>query len=258
MKKLLALVLCVMMFVAVIPTSAFAATWADTAVSNTAIKEAEKSIKAMYTAIATDEMVFGTAKSLHDLFDGLATSMFDGVDTFDKVSLYNASSSVKSNKYNFPYHDALVDNTRAALKGVVGDSIAKYIADRADTFKSDSYNGNVDPEKYLNVFVAAVNDAVTSEKAQKGIEACIYNLFVIKTDDAMYDRLRDLWEEKNDWGFDKLLEFGTNFVTETDLIYPEEVITTAANPKVIGTANVIGGYTTATGGPLGMPLGEWP
>ena len=74
MKKLLALILCVMLFVALIPSNAFA--WEDKAVSNTAIKEAEKSIKNMYTAIAADELVFGTAKSLHDLFDGMATSLF--------------------------------------------------------------------------------------------------------------------------------------------------------------------------------------
>ena len=84
MKKLLALLLCVMLFAAVIPTNAFAGTtatgWADKAVSNTAVKEAQKSIKGMYTAIATDEFVFGTAKSLHDFADGLASSLFEGVD----------------------------------------------------------------------------------------------------------------------------------------------------------------------------------
>jgi hypothetical protein len=207
MKKLLALVLCVMMFVAVIPTSAFAAgettttkAWADKAVSNTAIKEAEKSIKNMYTAIATDELVFGTAKSLYDLSNGLAENMFDGIASVD-----NASGTGKT------YHDDLVKNTREYMNGIIGDSIANYISERKDVFKSDSINGNVDPEKYLKVFVAAVNDAVTSEKAQKGLQAFVYDLFALKTMSAVKGQAEDIQTAIKDWGTSKWGEFGTSF-----------------------------------------------
>ena len=213
MKKLLALLLCVMLFVAVIPTAAFAAAWEDKAVSNTAIKEAEKSIKNMYTAIATDELVFGTAQSLHDLFDGLSKQMFDGVDSIDVPVTQSKLKPITTNKAK-TYHDDLVDNTRAYLKGIVGDSIAKYISDRTDAFTSGTINGGVDPEKYLNVFVAAVNDAVTSEKAQKGIEAFAYSLAMIKIRESVKSEAEDIQTAIKDWGIGKWAEFGENFDTE--------------------------------------------
>ena len=212
MKKLLALVLCVMMFVAVIPTNAFA--WEDKAVSSTAVKEAEKSIKNMYTAIATDELVFGTAQSLHDLFDGLSKQMFDGVDSIDVPVNKSKLTPVTTNKAK-TYHDDLVDNTRAYLKGIVGDSIAKYISDRTSSFKSDTINGGVDPEKYLKVFVAAVNDSVASEKAQKGIEAFAYDLAMIKVMQSVKDEADDLQKAIKDWGGSKWDEFGSVFDPKT-------------------------------------------
>ena len=199
MKKLLALVLCVMMFVAVIPTSAFA--WEDKAVSNTAIKEAEKSIKNMYTAIATDELVFGTAKSLYDLSNGLAENMFDGIESVDKYGTTDKTT----------YHDDLVKYTRQYMNKTIGDSIADYISKRVDTFKSDSINGGVDPEKYLKVFVAAVNDAVASEKAQKGLQAFVYDLYALKTMSAVKDKAEDIRTAIKDWGSGKWNEFGTSF-----------------------------------------------
>ena len=198
MKKLLALVLCVMMFVAVIPTNAFA--WEDKAVSSTAVKEAEKSIKNMYTAIATDELVFGTAQSLYNLFDSLAGNLFEGVDSFSNVE-----------KRVTTYHDDLVKNTRKALNAIVGDSIAKYISDRSASFASTTINGGVDPEKYLNVFVAAVNDAVSSEKAQAGIQAFVYDLYALKVYDAVVGEAKDIQTAIKDWGSAKWDEFGASF-----------------------------------------------
>lgn len=250
MKKLLALILCVMMFVAVIPTSAFAATWADKAVSNTAIKEAEKSIKNMYTAIATDELVFGTAKSLYDLSNGLAENMFDGIASVD-----NASGTGKT------YHDDLVANTRKYMNAIIGDSIAKYISDRTAIFTSGSINGGVDPEKYLKVFVAAVNDAVTSEKAQKGLQAFAYDLFALKTMNAVKDQAEDIQTAIKDWGSGKWNEFGTSFdaaldaytkgVTTWDASTPVDPVT---NPWAYtnsaysgnGTANISAVWSTIT------------
>ena len=186
MKKLLALVLCVMMFVAIIPTNAFA--WEDKAVSNTAIKEAEKSIKNMYTAIATDELVFGTAKSLYDLSNGLAENMFAGVESVDKFGTTDQKT----------YHDDLVKYTRQYMNKTIGDSIAKYISDRSASFTSTTINGGVDPEKYLKVFVDAVNDAVSSEKAQAGLQAVVYNISLVKTYDTVMEQYKDLNDRIDD------------------------------------------------------------
>lgn len=100
------------------------------------------------------------------------------------------------------YHDDLVDNTRSYLKKTVGDSIADYISKRTDSFKSDSINGGVDPEKYLNVFVAAVNDAVGSEKAQAGLQAFVYDVYALKTVNARQDARDDFEKAINEWGSD--------------------------------------------------------
>ena len=188
-----------MMFVAIIPTNAFA--WEDKAVSNTAIKEAEKSIKNMYTAIATDELVFGTAKSLYDLSNGLAENMFAGVESVDKYGTTDQKT----------YHDDLVKYTRQYMNKTIGDSIAKYISDRTASFTSTTINGGVDPEKYLKVFVAAVNDAVASEKAQKGLQAFVYDLYALKTMSAVKDKAEDIQKAIKDWGSGKWNEFGADF-----------------------------------------------
>ena len=78
-------------------------------------------------------------------------------------------------------------------------------------FTSTSINGGVDPEKYLNVFVAAVNDAVGSEKAQKGLQAFVYDLYAIKTMYAVKDQAEDLQDAIKDWGSSKWNEFGVSF-----------------------------------------------
>ena len=212
MKKLLALLLCVMMFVAIIPTNAFA--WEDKAVSNTAIKEAEKSIKNMYTAIATDELVFGTAKSLYDLSNGLAENMFDGIESVDKFGTTDKKT----------YHDDLVANTRKYMNAIIGDSIADYISKRVDTFKSSTINGGVDPEKYLKVYVDALNEALTSEKAQKAIEAFAYNLTVLKTMSAVKDEAEDIQTAIKDWGSSKWDEFGDKFDHRTKVYNTDPVV----------------------------------
>ena len=224
MKKLLALVLCVMMFVAVIPTNAFA--WEDKAVSSTAVKEAEKSIKNMYTAIATDELVFGTAKSLYDLSNGLAENMFAGVESVDKYGTTDQKT----------YHDDLVKYTRQYMNKTIGDSIADYISKRTDTFKSTTINGGVDPEKYLKVFVAAVNDAVASEKAQKGIQAFVYDLYALKTMSAVKDKSEDIQKAIKDWGSGKWNEFGSSFDVETD-VYSKLVTTWDASTPLDPVTN---------------------
>ena len=205
MKKLLALILCVMMFVSVMSTSAFAHTWPTAQSSTTAIKEANKSIQNMYNTITADEAVFSTAKTIHSLADGLATSIFDGVE---KMSKYGGGGNV--------YHDDLVDNTRAYMKSIIGDTIAKYINDHSGEFLDADYASGVDGAKYMKVFVKAVNDALTSSKAQKGIEAFVTDLYVLKLNKAINDQAEDLQKAIKEWGSSKWDEFGANFGDATD------------------------------------------
>lgn len=215
MKKLLAMILCVMMFVAVMPTSAFAAHntvvstaasgaeldgWADKYDSKTYIKDLKDDMAAMYYAIAADQTVFATAQTLHSLADGIATSMFEGVD--------DADHPVTGTK---TYHDDLVDNTRAALKAIIGNEIYNYMNARVDLFTNAE--GKVKPEAYLKTFADAASKAVTSEKAQKGIEAFAYGLAALKLQKSINDEAGDLQKAIKDWGESKWTEFGDGWNT---------------------------------------------
>jgi len=78
--------------------------------------------------------------------------------------------------------------------------------------KQPTLNGySYDYEDYLNTYIAAVNNALTSSKAQKGIEAFAYTLAAVAVQDSVNDKLDDLRDEVvawNDYGTSKWDEFG--------------------------------------------------
>lgn len=205
MKKLLALILCVMMFVAIIPTAAFADSisggavpsksgWAAKRDSIDAIKNLKDDIKAMYYSLAADQTVFGVAKSYHDLADGIAKSLFDGKESVE-------IGGVKI------YHDDLVDNTRGYIKAIIGAEIMKEL----DANKNGWYNtekGTYDPEKYLKAFSDAATKAVGSAKAQKGLEALVMGLVALSAQSSVNDAGEDLYYDIVDWGMSKYNEYG--------------------------------------------------
>ena len=195
-----------MMFVSVLSTSAFAAAWPTAQVSTTAITEANKSIQNIYGALVADQAVFDTAKTLHDFSDNMAKAMFDGVEKMASATPGNPDV----------YHDVLVDNARKYMKGIIGDTIAAYINAHQNEFLDPSYINGVDSVKYLNVFAKAVNDAVTSSKAQKGIEALATTLYTLKTWKSVQDKAEDIQKAIAEWGTGKWDEFGANFGTPTD------------------------------------------
>ena len=209
MKKLLALILCVMMLVAVVPTAAFADSistnkvpsksgWSDKQVSAQTIKNLRDEMKAMAFSLAADQTVVGVAKSFHDLAEGLAKNMFEGVE------------SVKANGKTI-YHDDLVDNTRAYIKSVIGAEIMKELDANKNGWYTPAKDGkpaSYDPEKYLNAFATAATKAVNSAKAQKGLEALVMGLAALKQQKAVNDAGEDLYYDLVDWGMDKYNEFG--------------------------------------------------
>jgi len=201
MKKLLALILCVMMFVAVIPTSAFAegttggvATtytpdltpkFIDKAAMNSLIKDLNKDIKALYTATVANETVFGSAKSIYDLTDNLAKELLK--DT-EKVKFPDGKTL---------YNEDLVSNLRKGLNHIIGDEIRNYMNDRVAAYTNGS--GRVQPDKYLNTYVKALNSALGSEKAQKNIEGLMLAIATMSAQQKANDAADDLYKEIRDW-----------------------------------------------------------
>jgi hypothetical protein len=147
MKKLLALVLCVMMFVSVLSTNAFAdkALWpahqdADTgslvdtpraAANNDAVKKAKENIDYMYGALAANNAVFGTIQSMDSVISNLAKEMFKDVDSFTTAAgLVLPGSKLES-------------NTKTVLRDYIGSAIIDYLDDHRGTYETRSVSFRV-------------------------------------------------------------------------------------------------------------------
>ena len=203
MKKLLALILCVMLFVSVIPTSAFAAVdiktasgWAPKKDSADAVDAAKDAIKSMYIAIAVDETVFSTAKAMYNFSNNLAESLFADTESVKAPGADKATD-----------HDDLVKNTRKYLNSIIGAEINTYLTDKAGRYTNK--DGTYNPEKYMKVYAEAASKALGSEKAQKGIEAIALALMASNLQSDIFDRADDLRDAIDDWGAGKWAEFGT-------------------------------------------------
>jgi hypothetical protein len=168
----------------------------STSVNKDAISDLNDAIENMYNGLAVNQAVFGTAQALHSLADGMVKDLLADVDDYDALD----GTTVD--------HDDLVTNARAFLKGVIGAQIENYLVKREDSFMND--DGTVDYKDYLNVYTKAVNDALTSSKAQKGIEAFVYAVTALKMQDAINDKTDDLRDEIIDWNDfgSKWSEFG--------------------------------------------------
>jgi hypothetical protein len=227
MKKLLALILCVMMFVAVIPTAAFAytptvgwpvnqnrdnngfledqqPTYLSKTTARRAVENLGKDINAMYTALAADQTVFGTAKTIYDMTDALSKDLLKGIGsyTYYTDAIINGQRVRVSHEI---YEDDLATNVRKSLNGLIGNTITNYMNDRVSQFTSETTNAAgevirvVKPEKYLEVWGKAVENALSSEKAQKNIEAMVTGLFALKVQKDVNDGANDLYTDIVDW-----------------------------------------------------------
>ena len=161
MKKLLALILCVMMFVSVIPTSAFAggpkvdnplysaSEYADQ-IKNM-IKNTKSNIEKSYKFLAADQVVYGSAKAMDDIIVGLV----DGIgDTLIEKDLMKKAGV-----------DAVKDNVRSYIDGAV----AKKISD--NYYKALDKDGKRDPILYAQLVADSIQGALTDKDFQKGYEA---------------------------------------------------------------------------------------
>jgi hypothetical protein len=142
MKKLLAMVLCVMMFVSVLSTNAFAdkarvpahpdmdtGTIVDTpraASNNDAIKKAKENIEYMYGALAADNAVFGAIKSVDSVIGDLAKELFKDVDEFRGIP-----------------GGKLESNTKTVLRDYIGSAIVNYLDDHRGNYETASQSFRV-------------------------------------------------------------------------------------------------------------------
>ena len=137
MKKLLALILCVMMFVSVMSTAAFAdkpaygphpdldtlplAPKQSAAANEKAIKNAKENIEFMYGVLAADNAVFGTVKTMDSIVGDLAKAMFADVDTAFGLT-----------------GDKLESNTKMVMRDYLGSEVVRYMNKHVGDFSSRS------------------------------------------------------------------------------------------------------------------------
>jgi hypothetical protein len=217
MKKLLAIVLCVMMF-ASLSVNAFAIdsgatggiykdpnaanpnqtdhTYKDTYLAKQSVEALQKDIKAMYGAIAADETVFSSIQTIYDMTDSLGKELFKDVE---KITFNLPGGGTKT-----VYSDDLAANFRKGLNNMIGDEIAKYLKDHHGSF-TDS-KGHFKPEKYMDTYAKALGSVLNSEKAQKNIQEIVYGAMALTTQKSVNDRADDLYKEIKDW--DHYAEFG--------------------------------------------------
>jgi hypothetical protein len=205
MKKLLALILCVMMFVSIVPTAAFAdydhedqRVWRGASQTKDIVDALKSNVEIMYGAIAADNAVYKSVKSIDDIMMDLVDEMMKGY-----APSANGTTQVGSE---------ISDAVKAGLRATIGGEISDYL----DKHKNDYYDYNsrgqkvLNPSKYAGVFAAAASNAVSSEKAVAGIQAYMYYILQRGTYEKVADQLAELrtdmagWGHWGDYGFDDL------------------------------------------------------
>jgi len=162
MKKLLALVLCVMMFVSVLSTNAFAADpknvpysvqpqptttatdkWGSLSAANKAISNTKKNIDYIYGALAADTAVFGTVQAMDSVVVDLVKGLLADVDDFHYDTVIGGVPGTV-----YVTHDALEKNAKKILRNEIGGEIADYMRSHIGNYASVSqrlittYGGN--------------------------------------------------------------------------------------------------------------------
>jgi hypothetical protein len=233
MKKLLALILCVMMFVSVIPTMAFAAdaTPADaegyassiaaakadptskaTLESAAAYKKqvekmienTKKNVATAYGILAMDQVVYSSAKSMDDVVVGLVDQIADQL-VGKKFAYVKPDGTTITGKDV----DAFKKTEKAALRKIVEDIV---IDELKDTSKYIDKDNKIDPVKYGQAFANAVNKALNNKDFQAGYQAVATFFALANVADSIKSQLetqRDEFKASIDTSFDK--DFAKNY-----------------------------------------------
>jgi hypothetical protein len=164
MKKLLALVLCVMMFVSVLSTAAFAeqnqplptygsdTKWGSLNAANKAISNTKKNIDYIYGALAADTAVFGTVKAMDSVVVDMVKSLFADVDTISKDGT-DAAGRVGT---WYITSDSLEKNAKAVLRDALGGEIADYMNSHLGSYTTVGTHYELNGSKLVNTGV--IND----------------------------------------------------------------------------------------------------
>jgi hypothetical protein len=186
-----------MMFVSVMSTSAFAATydttdqrtWAGAGQQKKIVDALRTNIESIYGSYAVDNAVFNSIKTI----DGILKDLVDGALNDYATSSFNRGGLTSSSTLN----DAIVAGLRSTIGGEISDYLNKHYN---EYYTYDSAGHRVfNPSAYAGVYAKAASGALTSEKAVAGIQA--YMLYAMQRSafNSVANMANDLRNEINGW-----------------------------------------------------------
>ncbi len=196
MKKLLALILCVMMFVSIIPTSAFAAydhedqrLWRGEGQIKDIIEALKTNVYVMQGSLAADQAVYQTVKSIDKMMNDVVDEMIKGY----------APSGFGTSQPGSVISDAIIAGLRSTIGGQISDYLTKHTF---QYYTTDARTGLpvFDPAKYVGVFAKAASEALSSKKAVAGIQAYMYYILQRSTYEKAAEDLALLRNDMAGWG----------------------------------------------------------
>ena len=197
MKKLLALILCVVMVLSLAP-AAFAAydtsdqrVWRGAGQSQDIINALRTNVESMYGSIAADTAVYQTVRGIDDMVKGLVDEMMKGYAP--RSAATGATGQAGS---------VIGDAVKAGLRATIGGEISDYLTKHnREFYKTDALGNQIfDPIAYMGVFAKAASGAVSSEKAIKGIQAYMYYILQRSTYEQVAEDAFDLLQAMKSWG----------------------------------------------------------
>ena len=217
MKKLLALILCVMMFVSVIPTMAFAdGAQYDTSAAvakedpqtkaaleaasaykkqiEKMIENTKKNVATAYGVLAMNQVVYSSAKSMDDVIVGLVDQIADQI----------SGKTINGTKYDAATLKTFKDDHKKSVRAIIEDIVVKELKD--NEYKYKDKDGKIDPVKYGQVIADAVNTALNNKDFQAGYQAVATYYALANVADSINDELkkqRDAFKDSIDTSFDK-------------------------------------------------------
>ncbi len=254
MKKLLALILCVMMFVSVIPTMAFAENdqnppaaaavaypWIDNPLMAAAqykkeienmMKNTKEDIQNAYAEFASNKVVYSTAKGMDDTIVGLVDAITADL-IGKKIAVYNADGTLDKTdptKVQYQFKKADADNIKDLVRGLIDKKVADKMTENEYKFVS-KYNDDgsvkeINPIKYAQTFADSVSAVLTDKDFQKGYEAVATYFALDSLVRNVNDTLKD--EYKAFYG-DVDKDFDKDFQTKYPKLFASYIDTIAEN-----------------------------
>jgi hypothetical protein len=158
------------------------------------IANTKKNVATAYGALAMNQVVYASAKSMDDVVGGLV----------DQIADMLAGKTVNGHKMSSADVKAFKDAHKASVRSVIEDIVISELED--NEYKYLDKDGKVDPLKYGQVVADAVNAALNNKDFQAGYQAVATYYAMMNVADSINEELkkqRDEFKDSIDMSFDK-------------------------------------------------------